>query len=98
MGAFFMYSFLSELERIILDRRNNPSSGAYTSSLFEEGLDRILKKIGEEAGEVIIAAKNDDDDAFKHEVADLVFHLLVLMRSRDIDFQKIVDVLEARHG
>jgi len=92
-----MSNFLNELELIIKDRQDNASEKSYTSALLTQGVDRILKKVGEEAGEVIIAAKNPDDTEFKHEVADLLFHVMVLMRSRDVSLASILEVLESRH-
>lgn len=70
---------IQELYSVILDRRKNPQAGSYTAYLFEQGEDKILKKIGEEAAEVIIAAKNGSRPALTGEVADLVYHLLVLL-------------------
>ena len=92
-----MSNFLDHLEEIIKTRKKNPSKTSYTSSLFEQGIDRILKKIGEEAGEVIIAAKNDDKVELTNEVADLLYHLIVTLQYKDISLQDVYTVLEERH-
>lgn len=92
-----MNTFINELETIIKQRKNSPSENSYTSSLFQGGLDRILKKIGEEAGEVIIAAKNHDTQELSNEAADLVFHLLILLQEQDLSFEDIISTLKQRH-
>lgn len=81
----------------IEDRRQHPVEGAYTTYLFQEGIDKVLKKVGEEAAEVIIGAKNDDKEEIKWEIADLVYHTLVLMNMTDVDLTSIKDVLYERH-
>lgn len=90
--------FLSELERVIADRRQNPVEGSYTSYLFERGIDKIAKKTGEEAVEAVIAAKNTDKAEFVGECADLVYHLLVLCRAKDVALSDICAELKNRHG
>ncbi len=90
-------SFLETLETIIEDRHNNPKEGSYTSSLFKGGLDRQLKKIGEEAGEVIIAAKNQDNTELSNESADLIFHLLIVLRQQGLSLDDVLTVLQQRH-
>lgn len=92
-----MAAFIQTLEHIIAQRQAENSDTSYTAGLLHAGLDRILKKVGEEAGEVIIAAKNDDPTELKHEVADLLFHLLVLLRQKNISLAAIDTVLEKRH-
>ena len=89
--------FLKKLDQLIEDRKNNPKEGSYTSSLFEEGLDRILRKIGEEAGEVIIAAKNNDSEELKNEAADLIFHLMVILRNQGLSLSDIDELLLNRN-
>lgn len=89
--------FLDELERIICDRKLNPIEGSYTDSLFKKGLNKIAQKVGEEAVEVVIAAKDDDDDALKSELADLFYHTLVLMRERNVALEDLAGVLESRN-
>lgn len=81
----------------IQDRKENPVEGAYTTYLFNEGMDKVLKKVGEEASEVIIGAKNNDKDEIKWEVADLVYHTLVLLNMTDVTVDDIKDVLYQRH-
>jgi len=90
--------FLSELEEILKKRKIELPENSYTASLFRDGIDRILKKVGEEAGEVIIAAKNDDKKEFVHEVADLLFHLQVLLVEKNITLNEIADELKKRHS
>lgn len=88
---------LFKLEQVIKDREQNRPEGAYTTYLFEKGLDKILKKVGEESAEVIIAAKNRDKEELKWEAADLIYHLLVLLREQDLPLNEILKVLEKRH-
>jgi len=90
--------FLVKLEEIINDRHKTKDSvESYTSSLFKEGLDRIAQKVGEEAIETVIAAKNIDQAEFENEAADLLFHLLVLLKAKNSSLSSIVKVLEARN-
>jgi phosphoribosyl-AMP cyclohydrolase / phosphoribosyl-ATP pyrophosphohydrolase len=89
--------FLNDLDNLIKERKENPKEGAYTSTLFGQGLDRILKKIGEEAGEVIIAAKNNDPEELKNEAADLLFHLMVTLRNQGLSILDVDEVLRERN-
>lgn len=90
--------FLNYLQKkIIRDRKNNPSESSYTTSLFNKGVNKIAQKVGEEAIEVVIEAKDDNDDLFKGEVADLLFHLLVLLEHKNIDLDEVINVLSSRH-
>jgi len=90
--------FLNYLQKqIIRDRKQNPSEKSYTTSLFNLGINKIVQKVGEEAIEVVIEAKDDNDDLFKGEVADLLFHLLVLLEHKNIDLDEVIDVLRTRH-
>lgn len=89
--------FLNELEQLLKERRDTLPEKSYTANLFRDGQDRILKKIGEEAGEVIIAAKNKSRSELIYEAADLLFHLQVLLVNEDVNLQEIVDELEGRH-
>ena len=89
--------FLPELERIIAQRETDRPEGSYTTYLFEKGVDKILKKVGEEAAEVIIAAKNRDPEELKWESADLLFHLLVLLKEQNLPLDTVLDALEERH-
>ena len=88
---------IRELFEIIEIRRNNDESTSYTRQLFNRGLDRIIQKVGEESVEVVIAAKNDENDEFIGEVADLVYHLLVLLVAKDIKITDIERCLQERH-
>ncbi|MDR2457781.1 MAG: bifunctional phosphoribosyl-AMP cyclohydrolase/phosphoribosyl-ATP diphosphatase HisIE [Clostridiales Family XIII bacterium] len=87
---------LIELYKIILDRKNNKKDGSYTNYLFNKGIDKILKKIGEEAAETIIAAKTDEKDEIINEVSDLIYHLLVMLVEEDIDIKNVLDELRSR--
>ena len=89
--------FLNQLEDLLQDRKANLPSNAYTTTLFSGGTDRILKKVGEEAGEVIIAAKNNDLDELKNESADLLFHLMVTLVAKGISLTDVIDTLKSRH-
>lgn len=81
---------------VISDRKVNPKDGSYTNYLFSKGLDKILKKIGEETAEVIIASKNLSNDEIKYEVSDLLYHLFVLLVERGIDLNEIFAELDRR--
>ncbi|MDD4494643.1 MAG: bifunctional phosphoribosyl-AMP cyclohydrolase/phosphoribosyl-ATP diphosphatase HisIE [Eubacteriales bacterium] len=87
---------LQKLYNIILDRKANPKEGSYTKYLFEKGLDKILKKVGEESAEVIIAAKNQNADEIIYEVSDLVYHVMVLLAEREVSPEAIYQELEKR--
>ena len=87
---------LSELYEVVLNRKANKVEGSYTSYLFDKGLDKILKKVGEESAEVIIAAKNDDKSELVYEISDLLYHLTVLMVEKGVDFKDIDEELEKR--
>ena len=91
-------SFLDHLEAIIEERRRDPSQSSYVSGLFAEGINKIAQKVGEEAVETVIAAKDDDAQAFKSEAADLLFHFLVLLRSKNVTLAEVTEVLRARHA
>ena len=90
-------TFLSTLDQLLDDRYKNPKEGSYTSTLFEQGVDRIARKVGEEAAELIIAAKNNDAEEFSNEAADLLYHVMVLCRQQGQSLQDVIDVLEKRH-
>lgn len=96
-GSLSDYSILLSLEKLIQERESERPEGAYTTYLFEKGVDKILKKVGEEAAEVIIAAKNRDKEELKWEAADLLYHLLVLLREQELPFKEVLSVLDKRH-
>ncbi len=87
---------IQELYNTIRERKLNPMEGAYTSYLFEKGLDKILKKVGEECTEVIIAAKNENKDDTIAEVCDLFYHIMVLMTEKNITLDEVLYELERR--
>ena len=91
-------SFLYQLEEIITDRKKNPSKKSYTSSLFRKGLRKIAQKVGEEATEVVIDAIDEQNDTLKEEIADLIYHLFVLMAEKNISLNEIESVLVRRHA
>lgn len=92
------YAILDQLQNVLAERKSTLPEDSYTSQLFQEGVDRIAKKIGEEAGEVIIAAKNDDPEEMALESADLLFHLLLLLTDRQVPLDDVLAVLEKRHS
>jgi phosphoribosyl-ATP pyrophosphohydrolase/phosphoribosyl-AMP cyclohydrolase len=89
--------FLQELQKIIKNRRNEAPEGSYTASLFASGINKIAQKVGEEAVEVVIEAKEPDTDKLKEETADLLFHLLVLLEEKDVRLPEVIQVLKSRH-
>lgn len=88
---------ISQLVQLIHDRFKHPVEGSYTTYLLREGLDKVLKKIGEESSEVIIAAKNDQPAELIWEISDLVYHMLILMEIKDIRLSEIKEELAKRH-
>lgn len=89
--------FIDQLEHIILHRKNNPKEGSYTSGLFAKGLNKIAQKVGEEATELIIEAKDNDKELFKNEAADLLFHYLILLQAKGFSLSDVEEVLKKRH-
>jgi len=89
-------NFLFELEALIKDRKGAPQENSYTSKLFSEGLNRIAQKVGEEAVELVIESKDSDNERFKGEAADLLYHLLVLFAEKDIELKDVLDTLRQR--
>jgi phosphoribosyl-ATP pyrophosphohydrolase len=89
-----------ELYEVIEDRRDNPREDSYTSGLFEheKGADAALEKLGEEATEVTLAAKNEDTDELVHESADLVYHLFVVLAAQEVELGEVIEELEKRRG
>lgn len=93
-----MSDILDRLAAVIADRKENPKKGSYVCSLLRAGENEILRKIGEESIEVILAAKSETDHRVVEESADLLFHLLVLLGSRDIELNALFTELEERFG
>jgi phosphoribosyl-ATP pyrophosphohydrolase/phosphoribosyl-AMP cyclohydrolase len=91
------FAILSKLEALIASREVERPEGAYTTYLFDKGVDKILKKVGEEAGEVIIAAKNRSAEELRYEASDLLFHLLVLLREQKLPLDEVLGELARRH-
>ena len=89
---------LEELYAIITGRKETPKEGSYTNYLFDKGLDKILKKVGEEATEVVIAAKNEDPQELVYETADVLYHLLVLLVEKGVPYEAILEELASREG
>ena len=87
---------LTELEAVIDDRRNKQPEDSYVAKLFAKGINKIAQKVGEEAVELVIEAKDDDPGKFKSEAADLLFHYLILLRAKDVSIKDVLSVLEAR--
>jgi phosphoribosyl-ATP pyrophosphohydrolase/phosphoribosyl-AMP cyclohydrolase len=90
------YGFLTALEEVIADRKNNPSDKSYVASLFAKGINKIAQKVGEEAVETVIEAKDTDSDLFLNESADLLFHLMILLQAKGHTLNDVVRVLEER--
>ncbi len=88
--------FISTLENIIQERKINPSDSSYVSSLFKKGTNKIAQKVGEEAVELVIEAKDDNDDLFLNESADLLFHYLILLQDKGYKMKDVVDILKSR--
>lgn len=91
------FAILSVLESLIAEREAKRPEGSYTTYLFEKGIDKIAKKVGEEAAEVIIAAKNRSKEELRWEAADLLYHLLVLLREQRVSLDDVLSVLAERH-
>ncbi len=90
-------SFLNHLEKIIESRKQAKQQGSYVNSLFEKGINKIAQKVGEEAVELVIEAKDNNDDLFKSEAADLLFHYLILLNAKGMSLHDIEEVLKGRH-
>lgn len=89
--------FLKKLEQVITDRKNTPSDKSYTSSLFAKGINKVAQKVGEEAVELVIEAKDDNKELFLGEAADLLFHYLILLQAKNCRLQDVLDILKQRH-
>ncbi len=93
-----MMDTLSGLYELIKERKHTPQEGSYTCYLFDKGLDKILKKCGEECSETIVAAKNNDNAETANEICDLMYHLLVLMVEQGIELRDVEEILEQRRA
>lgn len=91
------FGFLSTLEDVITSRKNNPSEASYVASLFKKGINKVAQKVGEEAVEVVIEAKDNDEKLFLDESADLLFHYLILLQAKGYTLKDVEKVLKARH-
>lgn len=94
---FISYGFLEELQQLIHLRKSELPDNSYTTKLFTEGINKIAQKVGEEAIELIIEAKDNNNDLFLNEAADLLYHLLVLLSAKNYDLSDVVKVLKERH-
>lgn len=91
------FGFLSDLEQVISNRKHTPNDASYVSNLFEKGINKIAQKVGEEAVETVIEAKDQNDELFLEESADLLFHYLILLQAKGYCLSDIVNVLKSRH-
>lgn len=92
-------TFLDTLEEVISDRRSNPANEkSYVASLFRSGINKIAQKVGEEAVEVVIESKDNNDDLFLNESADLLFHYLILLQAKGYKLSDVIEVLKSRHS
>lgn len=91
-----MTEVFNELYQTVLSRKSSKEEGSYTCYLFEKGIDKILKKCGEECTEMVIAAKNSDNDELKNEIADLMYHIMVMCVERGLDWNEVEEVLAQR--
>jgi len=89
--------FINHLRDVIRDRKLNPSDKSYTSELFQKGVNKVAQKVGEEAVELVIEAKDDNKELFLGEAADLFYHYLVLLEQKNYTFDEVIDVLMQRH-
>ncbi len=89
---------LDALDRLIKDRKSNPQPGSYTNKLFDSGINKVAQKVGEEAVELVIEAKDDNKDLFLGEAADLMYHYLVLLTAKGFSLNDVLDVLKKRHA
>ena len=87
---------LTDVYDVIMDRKENPKEGSYTNDLFDKGLDKILKKVGEEATEIVIAAKNPNSNEIKYEISDFLYHVMVLMAEKGVTWDEIMRELANR--
>jgi phosphoribosyl-ATP pyrophosphohydrolase/phosphoribosyl-AMP cyclohydrolase len=91
-------TFLFTLQQIIADRKEHPTESSYTSSLFKKGINKIAQKVGEEAVELVIEAKDDNKELFMGEAADLLFHYLILLQAKGYSLNEVIALLKERHA
>ena len=91
-----MMDAFKDMYDVVVDRRANPQEGSYTCYLFDKGINKILKKCGEECTEMVIAAKNEDNDELKNEIADLMYHIMVMCVERGLPWSEVETVLAER--
>lgn len=91
------HNFLQVLEQIILDRKNHPAEDSYTARLLNKGINKVAQKVGEEAVELVIEAKDDNRDLFLNEAADLLYHYLVLLVAKGHTLAEVLEILASRH-
>ena len=90
------FNILDEVFNVVTDRKANPKDGSYTNYLFDKGIDKICKKVGEESSEVIIAAKNNSPEETRYEIADLLSHLTVLIVNQGLTWDEVMEELKKR--
>ena len=90
-------NFLLHLQSVIQERKDNPTEGSYTAKLFSKGINKVAQKVGEEAVELVIEAKDDNEDLFLNEAADLMYHYLVLLVAKGYKLEDVLGILESRH-
>lgn len=91
-------NFLGELEKVIRERKENPTENSYVAKLFDRGINKIAQKVGEEAVELVIEAKDDNAELFAAEAADLLFHFLILLRAKNVELDDVLEVLKQRRA
>jgi phosphoribosyl-ATP pyrophosphohydrolase/phosphoribosyl-AMP cyclohydrolase len=89
--------FLYKLAEVIKDRKDNPNEKSYTTSLFQKGINKVAQKVGEEAVELVIEAKDDNRDLFLNEAADLLYHYMILLEAKGESLENVIEILENRH-
>ncbi len=91
-----MMDAFKDMYNVVVDRRANPQDGSYTCYLFDKGIDKILKKCGEECTEMVIAAKNNDKNELANEINDLLYHMIVMMVDRGVTVEDIEEIMVER--
>ncbi len=91
-----MTDVIKGLYEVVQDRKANPEEGSYTCYLFDKGIDKILKKCGEECTEMVIAAKNEDNEELSNEICDLIYHMIVMMAECGVTIEEVEKILEER--